>query len=640
MRASVPWTTAAIGLFLLIAAILLRLAWVGDDTYITLRTVENFVAGHGPVWNLGERVQTYTHPLWMLLLCGARLVTGESYFGTIGLSYVVAISATLMLLRQGRSMPGAVAIAALLVWSRSYTEYAVCGLENPLSFVLLVGLAIASRAEWTPARRVSVVATLAGLAAATRMDLVLFFVPVLLVDVRALGFRRWLWRSAIGGLPFVVWLVFATIYYGTPLPVTAYAKAMSHGLPALEMAEQGLQHYVFLLVYDPLTLVVIVVGIALGLFRRDLRARALAVGAILYCGYIVKVGGDFMAGRFFTLPFVVAIAIVGPALTNARRGVALLIVVLATGLGFVSGLPAWLQHPRDEREPVWHHHGILDERSAYFRELGLLSPHRKIPVPGAASIGLQQLGRTRRLVTSAGKAGVYAFEGGELMHFFDPLLCDPLLARLPIADPSDWRIGHIPRAVPEGYLESLAFGSNRIHDPALHRYFDVLRSATQAPVFDRERWQALWVLWTGGVTADLQSYTHGGYREPPRIEVRAKEIAQELSGQLPGLGPLWFDEEQARVVLRGGLAVRFPVPVGGSRIGVQLSGEFQYRFRFERAGVQVAEIGVDLRDVLQLRGMVERKVLLPDNTVFDAVLVDTVEPLPHIVAALGSLRVE
>ena len=55
------------GLFLLLF-ILVRNLWVSDDAFITLRTVSNFLQGYGLVWNAGERVQVFTHPLWMFLL--------------------------------------------------------------------------------------------------------------------------------------------------------------------------------------------------------------------------------------------------------------------------------------------------------------------------------------------------------------------------------------------------------------------------------------------------------------------------------------------------------------------------------------------------------------------------------------------
>ena len=53
---------------------LIRTAWMCDDAYITLRTVDNFVSGFGPRWNVAERVQAYTHPLWMFVLALAVLL--------------------------------------------------------------------------------------------------------------------------------------------------------------------------------------------------------------------------------------------------------------------------------------------------------------------------------------------------------------------------------------------------------------------------------------------------------------------------------------------------------------------------------------------------------------------------------------
>ena len=43
-------------------------AWLGDDSLFTIRTILNLLNGYGPVFNVGERVQAYTHPLWFFLL--------------------------------------------------------------------------------------------------------------------------------------------------------------------------------------------------------------------------------------------------------------------------------------------------------------------------------------------------------------------------------------------------------------------------------------------------------------------------------------------------------------------------------------------------------------------------------------------
>ena len=78
-------------LCLIFLAVLLRTAWLSDDALITLRTVLNVTHGYGLTFNIAERVQTYTHPLWMLMLTGAYLVAGNVYYAAIGLSVGVSL---------------------------------------------------------------------------------------------------------------------------------------------------------------------------------------------------------------------------------------------------------------------------------------------------------------------------------------------------------------------------------------------------------------------------------------------------------------------------------------------------------------------------------------------------------------------
>ena len=67
----------------LFVVVVLRTAWIHDDAYITYRTVDNFVNGYGLRWNPAERVQTYTHPLWMFVVSAAYAVTHEMFFTVI-----------------------------------------------------------------------------------------------------------------------------------------------------------------------------------------------------------------------------------------------------------------------------------------------------------------------------------------------------------------------------------------------------------------------------------------------------------------------------------------------------------------------------------------------------------------------------
>ena len=83
-------TSALATLLVLLAAVIARTAWVGDDAYITFRTVDNFLNGYGMRWNIAERVQSYTHPLWFLLLTPVVAVVGNPFVAALVLSAVVS----------------------------------------------------------------------------------------------------------------------------------------------------------------------------------------------------------------------------------------------------------------------------------------------------------------------------------------------------------------------------------------------------------------------------------------------------------------------------------------------------------------------------------------------------------------------
>ena len=62
------WTDLLLAVYVLVVAVsIVKKAWIYEDAYITFRTIENFFNGFGLRWNPDERVQTYTHPLWLFL---------------------------------------------------------------------------------------------------------------------------------------------------------------------------------------------------------------------------------------------------------------------------------------------------------------------------------------------------------------------------------------------------------------------------------------------------------------------------------------------------------------------------------------------------------------------------------------------
>ena len=62
-----------------------------DDAYITFRAIDNFFDGYGLRWNIDERVQVYTHPLWMMLHMLMHLLVDNFYIASIVLSAACGI---------------------------------------------------------------------------------------------------------------------------------------------------------------------------------------------------------------------------------------------------------------------------------------------------------------------------------------------------------------------------------------------------------------------------------------------------------------------------------------------------------------------------------------------------------------------
>mgnify|MGYP001770324793 CR=1 FL=1 len=116
----------------LYVVIVWRTAWVGDDAFITLRTVDNFVHGYGLRWNVAERVLSYTHPLWMFVVLAVYAVTREPFYSLIALGMVVSFSTFFVILRIARSGDGTAPFFVLpLVFSR-IGDKAAAGLRAKL----------------------------------------------------------------------------------------------------------------------------------------------------------------------------------------------------------------------------------------------------------------------------------------------------------------------------------------------------------------------------------------------------------------------------------------------------------------------------------------------------------------------------
>jgi arabinofuranosyltransferase len=493
---------ALVVLGVVFAAVVLRTAWVSDDAFITFRTVNNALHGDGLRWNPDERVQTYTHPLWMLLLLITTAVTRNPYLSSLGLSFALTACAVVVLVRsaRGRVAPAVFALVAI-TWSSAFVDYSSSGLENALSHALLGLLLAACAVPADRPARACWLGVLVALIGTTRLDLLVLAGPLALGSLARP--RRTLASFALGLAPLVAWEVFSVIYYGVPFPNTAYAK-LATGIPRPELLHQGFVYLLDSLNRDPVTLLVIITAIAVQLSTDRFGAWMPGLALALYLVYVVRIGGDFMSGRFLTAPFFVALMLLVRAewpvspLVQAAPAVA----VLALALSAPGPLPRLLFGGFPQSiETIWPPSGIVDERRYYFPRTALLTRRGIRTGPEHEAWVLATLRAQHPTTVVWNTVGMPGYALGRGRHFIDRLgLGDPLLARLPAS--RRWRIGHYERTLPDGYFESVLTGSNQIVDPALAAYYDVIREVTRGPLFTARRWKAIVKLnmqpaWTG-----------------------------------------------------------------------------------------------------------------------------------------------
>lgn len=494
---------AAIAFFVLAVT---RRGWISDDGFITMRAVDHLIEGRGFVYNADERVLGFTNPLWALLLTIPYLAVRDPFLAPIlGSIAVAGTTGAYVVFRGAKDCRVGALLLLALSFSRSFVDFSTSGLENPLSHLLLVLFYI----EFYQQERFSIgrLTLFAALMLVNRFDLLPLFLPPLLLAYRQrmTNSDR---RSVLLGLsPAIAWYVFAVVYYGFPFPNTAYAK-LNAEIPKLEMIRQGISYLADALVNDPQTIILILAALLVLSIQRHKNPAAIAVliALGLELAYVVFIGGDFMSGRFLT-PTVAVSAVVlaqlsGPWLEAPGR-------LRAAALS-VAGIVACLAFSPLRDEPIREKRDfpstrIVNER-AWFQEHLLLHLNLR-PVQWQA-YGLYNDGKAARAqhrrVVLYNNVGMFAWGAGPDIHVVDDMaLTDPLLARIPFAYRDDWRTGHLPRAIPDGYLDSLESGRNVIRDPCIAHYFELLNSVVRGPLFSAERWAAILLLnLPGGMTVN------------------------------------------------------------------------------------------------------------------------------------------
>ena len=304
-----------------------RYRWMSDDGFINLRVVRELQAGHGPVFNAGERVEASTSPLWVAVLAVGDIllplrlewiaVLTGIVFTIAGTALIMAGAAQLIADRDRSSLlfPAGVWVVAAFVPS---WKFASSGLENGC-FALWFGASFFLLARWAARDdRASVpgamTAVVVGLGPLVRPDLAVVSAALLLAVVLAAAAparARLRFVAYAIAVPFA-YQVFRMGFYDSLVPNTAAAKEASRswwsqGLRYLR--DSGRPYWLWIgLVGVVLLYVALVRGLGgTGDRRRLALALASAGGGLVHLAYVARVGGDFMHARL-ALPGLTAIA--------------------------------------------------------------------------------------------------------------------------------------------------------------------------------------------------------------------------------------------------------------------------------------------------------------------------------------------
>jgi len=298
-----------------------------DDAFIALRYAQNLSQHHELSYNLGQRVEGFTSPLWVLLISAA----GSLGMQLVGATRVLGFGAALLTFGALRQFwdelePKAprlvLAPAAALAMSAPFAAWTLGGLETPL-FVALFTLTLALIAR--DARKRDLRSSLqAGLSAALCVlcrpegaTLIVIGSVVVCLPPPIFSERRWrrlLAWFAPNALLVGGYELFRLGYYGYPLPNTFYVKTSGEGLWQRGSSYLGFAggEFGWALVGACLLSVsyLLIWGYPLRGQARFHSGRVLAlctaVAATVQLLYVARIGGDFLDLYRFLTPLLPA----------------------------------------------------------------------------------------------------------------------------------------------------------------------------------------------------------------------------------------------------------------------------------------------------------------------------------------------
>ena len=579
LKTDIPFWVLRILVLLIISYVIIVFAWIGDDAQITLRQVWNFVNGHGITFNISDRVQAFTHPLWFLILSSVTFITHELYYTTVILSIVIAITSVLLLLKleftQERTDITIITPVILLLFSWSFFDFTTSGLENPLAF-LLVGLLLTnvSRKNWKNKLQLSYI--LMALLVLTRFDYFILFLPLALILLfECKSVKQALLAILPGFILLLMWHSFATFYFGFTFPNTYYSK-LGTDIPTQHYINNGLE-YLNSLKRDSSSTFIIVSAVLLTLITKNRILISLSAGLLLYLLYIIWSGGDFMLGRFFAIIIYLSVGLIILALkyktilnmsTKNFHMLSLVLICIING--------STQQYPFNKGtnvnyKPRVSYNYIGDERGGNYRSGGLWSSERTKFLNNESFIAI----KPKSYQTVCGLLGGISHSDTSRYLIDLCTLTDPFLARFPPINSGFFTTGHLIRMMPTNYGERLIGNIDSLPDERLNAMLDDFLLVTRGNLFSWKRIKTIWRLNTGYYDyLDLSDYRPADPWKPRTTSITKVSLENWSKAIPPNNLPRRFKTDIKR--FNGNLLIESKEPQEAKGIWLYLDYSFNY----------------------------------------------------------------
>ncbi len=480
-------------IFLIIFLIILN-AWFCDDAFFTLRPALNFHYGLGPVWNPGERVQSFTNPLWMFILSLSNAKNILNF--TILISIFLVIGQLYLLINFSKNI-FIILLLFLLSSSWTYIYFGTSGLETPLSgFLVALSYFLSKKSDInSKLRSISLLTVLSYL---SRPDLLIinFLDPFFrILFNKNLELNRRINRifKFTRNIFFImlIWFMFSILYFGFPFPVTAYSKLLI-SINRLEIITKGIGFFISFLITDLSAVIIILTAFILPLFiflrnfNKFINLSYLRVPIIIFLNilYTIYIGGDFILGRFYYPLLIYSTFSLADYLSIHKEtpffkrsyilfcSIIILISPLYNGkiskVWPISSVSNDLNYPLT---PYYHFSDVTKLKTNAFCTLGACDEQAVYSENGFAFFRNEKLNSTLKKLSQEYENkpklqsgnniffgnGFSGFSNGpRTINYDDQGLTDLLQARMPYIKGTSWRAAHFTRFYPRknglGYL--------------------------------------------------------------------------------------------------------------------------------------------------------------------------------------------